>query len=43
MSPPGEEPEGIAPRTGGDIVPRVVVVSLVVLIVVGVPFLVRRT
>ena len=35
MSSPGEEPEGIAPRSAGDIVPRVVVVSLVVLIVAG--------
>lgn len=35
MSSPVEEPEGIAPRTAGDIVPRVVVVSLVVLIVAG--------
>ena len=35
MSSPVEEPEGIAPRTARDLLPRVVVISMVVLIVVG--------
>lgn len=35
MSSPVEEQEGIAPRTARDLLPRVVVVSLVVLIVLG--------
>lgn len=35
MSSPLEEQEGIAPRTARDLLPRVVVVSMVVLIVVG--------